>query len=129
MDESKPKASRDSPQLELRLKAWRPDPEASPPPRRAAPSTPPGRAFRVIKGGGVRRDETLRSRDDVARLLVAAAADVLLHRITPDRAHAIEEHVEQVTRLFERVDAKPALLPILRRELDELAAVWREGGR
>ena len=83
----------------------------------------------MIKGGGVRRDETLRSRDDVARLLVAAAADVLLHRITPDRAHAIEEHVERVTRLFERVDAKPALLPILRRELDELEAVWREGER
>lgn len=63
----------------------------------------------------------------MARILVAAAADMLLRRITPDRAHALEERVERVMRLFERVDAQPVLLPVLRRELDELETLWREG--
>lgn len=126
MDERDPKNPRSRSQLELPLRVPARPPEAPAPPPRTAPA-PPSRAFRVIQGENARRDETLRSRDDVARLLVAAAADMLLRRITPDRAHALEERVERVMRLFERVDAQPILMPILRRELDELEAIWREG--
>jgi hypothetical protein len=127
MDERDPKSLRRSSQMELPLRVPARPAEASPPRPRTAPPAQPSRAFRVIQGERARRDETLRSRDDVARLLVAAAADMLLRRITPDRAHAIEERVERVMRLFERVDAQPILLPVLRRELDELEAIWREG--
>jgi hypothetical protein len=127
MDERDPKNPRRSSQLELPLRVR--GPSAGPPatPRRTPSEAHPSRTFRLIKGGGEGRDETLSSRDDVARLLVAAAADVLLRRITPDRAHDLEERVERVMRLFERVDAEPVLLPVLRRELDELEAVWRGG--
>ncbi len=126
MDERDPKSPRSRAQMELPLRAPQRPQEPSAPPLRTAPPSP-SRAFRVIQGGGARRDETLRSRDDVARILVAAAADMLLRRITPDRAHALEERVERVMRLFERVDAQPVLLPVLRRELDELETLWREG--
>lgn len=127
MDERDPKSLRSSSQMELPLRVPTRPAEPSPPRPRTAPPAQPSRAFRVIQGERARRDETLRSRDDVARLLVAAAADMLLRRITPDRAHAIEERVERVMRLFERVDSQPILLPVLRRELDELEAIWREG--
>ena len=32
-----------------------------------------------------------------------------------------------LSRLFERVDANPVLMPQLRRELDELESDWRAG--
>jgi hypothetical protein len=127
MDERRSRPSRAGSQMELPLRApGGAGPKAAPPPR-TAPTAQAPRALRVIKGEGQRRDETLRSRDDVARILVSSAADVLLRRISPDRAHAIEQRVERVMRLFERVDAHPVLLPRLRRELDELEAEWRAG--
>jgi len=110
-------------QLELPLQGRKP-PEAPPAPGERP--APPARTLRVIEGGRQRRKETLETRNDVARLLVAAAADMLLHRITSDRAHEIQVRVERVQRLFERCQGDPILLPILRRELDELEALWRE---
>ncbi|MDR0966640.1 MAG: hypothetical protein LBM75_09120 [Myxococcales bacterium] len=85
------------------------------------------RGLRLIHGGGEGRDETLRDRGDVARLLAASAADLLLHRISTVRAHEIEERVNRALRLFDRARTEPLARPILRRELDQLEAIWREG--
>ena len=102
--------------------------EPRPTGRRAAASEPaaaPG--LRVIKGGGQRRaDEPLVSRDAVARVLMEAGVDLLLRRITPLRAAEIERQVDRVLELFDRVDAAPVLMPVLRRHLDELEALMRE---
>nr|WP_239576461.1 hypothetical protein [Archangium primigenium] len=93
--------------------------------RRAAAPSPGG--LRVIKGGGQRRpDEPLASRDAVARVLMEAGVDLLLRRITPVRAAEIERKVDRVLELFDRVDAAPVLLPVLRRHLEELEALMRE---
>lgn len=87
---------------------------------------PERRAFRVIRGEGRGRDETLRTRDDVARLMMASAADMMLHRISPERAYEIEEQVERVMRLFDK--PRSAIIDSqLRLELDDLEALWREG--
>jgi hypothetical protein len=127
MDDRRSRPSRAGPQLELPLKPPARVASAPVPPPRSVVPAQPARTLRVIQGEGRRRDETLRDRNDVARLLVAAAADMLLRRISPDRAHAIEQRVERVMRLFERVDADPVLMPQLRRELDELESDWRAG--
>ncbi len=100
---------------------------------------PERRAFRVLKGEGKRRDERLKERGDVVRLLTAAAADLLLRRITPARAHELEVRVERVMGLFDRIgqlggtDKKGpegaearALKERLERELRSLDALWRE---
>lgn len=89
-----------------------------------AASARPG--FRVIQGGGKRIQEPLKSRDAVVRVLVEAGADLLLRRITPERAEYIERSVEQILQLFDRVDDKPQLMPLLRRHLDELEALMTE---
>ncbi len=91
-----------------------------------APVRPPG-GLRVIEGGGQRRqDEPLGSRDAVARAMMEAAVDLLLRRISPARAEEIERKVDRVLDLFDRVDAAPVLMPVLRRHLDELEALMRE---
>jgi hypothetical protein len=83
--------------------------------------------LRVIRGEGQRRpDEPLTSRDAVARVLIEAGADMLLRRISPARAEEIERQVDRVLELFDRVDATPILMPVLRRHLDELEALMRE---
>ncbi|MGZ3460263.1 MAG: hypothetical protein ACXU86_17375 [Archangium sp.] len=83
--------------------------------------------LRIIEGGGQRRqDEPLVSRDAVARVLMEAGVDLLLRRITPTRAAEIERKVDRVLDLFDRVDAAPLLMPVLRRHLDELEALMRE---
>lgn len=83
--------------------------------------------LRVIRGEGQRRpDEPLTSRDAVARVLMEAGADMLLRRISPMRAEEIERQVDRVLELFDRVDATPILMPVLRRHLDELEALMRE---
>ena len=87
----------------------------------------PRTGLRVIKGGGQRRpDEPLESRDAVARVLMEAGVDLLLRRITPVRAAEIEQRVDRVLDLFDRVDAAPLLLPVLRRHLEELEQLMRE---
>jgi hypothetical protein len=92
-----------------------------------ASSRSSGAGLRVIRGEGQRRpDEPLTSRDAVARVLMAAGADLLLRRISPDRAAEIERQVDRALDLFDRVDANPLLLPVLRRHLDALEALMRE---
>jgi hypothetical protein len=83
--------------------------------------------LRLLRGEGKPRDATLRSRGDVVSVLVGAAGDLLFKRISAPRAHEIEARVEKVLSLFDRCDAQPALLPILRRELDDLERLAREG--
>jgi hypothetical protein len=91
------------------------------------PSAPAGPSFlRVIQGGGERTHEPLTSRDAVVRVLVEAGADLLLRRISPERAQAIEQEVNEILDLFDRVDATPGLLPVLRRRLDELEGLMGE---
>ena len=79
-----------------------------------------GPQLRLIQGGGQRREESLETRDAVARVLMEAGVDLLLKRITPLRAETIEREVDEVLALFDRVDAQPVLAPILERRLDEL---------
>jgi hypothetical protein len=103
---SRMKPTKDAPlQLELPLSAPRPKP-------------PP--ALRLIPGEGKGVREGLHSRDAVVRVLVEAGADLLLRRISPARAGEIQRTVDQVLKLFDAVDGTPALLPLLRRELDAL---------
>lgn len=110
-------------QLELPLKGlstnFRPQPPVT------APSTS-RKVFRVIRGEGRKRDETLRSRDDVARLLVASAANMMLQRMSTERAHEIQARVDRVMHLFDLVERDPLAARFLRHELDELEKVWKE---
>jgi hypothetical protein len=144
-DRDPPKVLPGQLELPLRPRAQAPAPPpvqrvaAKPPPRPVAQPIgkpvarpaggSPARPFRVIKGEGQGRDETLRSRDDVARLLVAAAADMMLKRISVERADEIQRRVNRVMRLFDKVDQDPVVMALLRRELDDLEAIWREGQR
>lgn len=82
--------------------------------------------LKVIKGLGQREQEPLGSRDAVARVLMEAGADLLLRRISPDRAEAIEERVNEILDLFDRVDRHPLFMPVLQRKLDELEGLMRE---
>ncbi|WP_370458864.1 hypothetical protein [Aggregicoccus sp. 17bor-14] len=87
----------------------------------------PGARLRVLPGGGQRRqEEPLGSRDAVVRVLLEAGADLLLRRISSVRAEEIEGRVDRILELFDRVDQVPALMPVLRRQLDELEALMRE---
>lgn len=79
-----------------------------------------GPQLRLIQGGGQRREESLETRDAVARVLMEAGVDLLLKRITPLRAETIEREVDAVLALFDRVDAQPVLAPLLERRLDAL---------
>lgn len=83
-------------------------------------------ALRVIQGGGQRQQETLDSRNAVARILMEAGVDLLLRRITPVRAEHIEREVSSVLDLFDAVDAQPALGPLLERRLDALETLMDE---
>lgn len=120
------KSQRDGPvQLELPLtsRRARPEPER---PAAALPPAPRPTFLRVIQGEGKRTHEPLTSRDAVVRVLVEAGADLLLRRISPERAQAIETEVNEILDLFDRVDATPGLMPVLRRRLDELEALMGE---
>ncbi len=87
---------------------------------RAAPK------LRVIEGLGQKQEDPLDSRDAVARVLIEAGADMLLKRISCERAEEIERLVDEVLSLFDRVDKTPILQPVLARKLDELEALVRE---
>ena len=82
--------------------------------------------LRVIQGGGQRTHEKLASRDAVVRVLLEAGGDLLLRRISPERAGEIERRVESVLGLFDAVDRSPALMPALERQLEDLEALMRE---
>jgi hypothetical protein len=111
------KSPKSSPQqLELPLSA--PAPRAS--------VRAPAAGLRLIHGEGRGQPEPLESRQAVVRLLVEAGADLLLRRISAARAGEIQRAVDQVLRLFDAVDATPALMPVLRRELDALEALMTQ---
>lgn len=98
-------AKRDDRQLELGLGATR---------------------LRVIQGLGQKKQEPLLSRDAVARVLIEAGADLLLRRISPERAEAIEREVDEILRLFDLVDDNRLLFPVLQRKLDALEQLMSE---
>jgi len=93
-------------------------------PLEKAPQSQP--RLKVIAGLGQKQQEPLASRDAVARVLIEAGADLLLRRISAERAEAIEKEVDEVLSLFDRVDRDKSLLPELKRRLDELEALVRE---
>lgn len=83
--------------------------------------------LKVIRGLGQRRpDERLKSRDAVARVLVEAGADLLLRRISVERAEVIEREVDEILALFDAIDRHPALMPKLEQRLDGLEGLMRE---
>jgi hypothetical protein len=95
----------------------------------SGPTSNPARgrpALRVIQGEGQGREVKVRSRTDLAGVLVGAAGDLLLHRISSLRAQEIERKVDKLMVLFDRVDQHPLLQRVLQRELDDLEALVRE---
>ena len=80
----------------------------------------------LIKGEGRRAEEALDNRDAVMRVLIEAGADLLLRRISPERAEFIEERVDEVLALFDRVDREPAVMGELKHKLDDLEGLMRQ---
>jgi hypothetical protein len=80
----------------------------------------------VIPGDGKPEPRPLRTRNDLAGVLVGAASDLLLRRISSVRAHEIEKRVDRLMDLFDRVDSEPLMMKVLRRELDDLEALLKE---
>jgi hypothetical protein len=95
-------------------------------PNRIAVPSQKSNPFRVIQGGGQRRKETLSSRDAVVRVLVEAGADVLLRRISHERAELIQDEVDKVLALFDKVDTNPLLMPMLEKALTALEDLMTE---
>jgi hypothetical protein len=82
--------------------------------------------LRVIQGLGQKQQEPLVSRDAVARVLMEAGADLLLRRISSERAEEIEQEVDEILKLFDMVDDNRLLFPVLQRKLDALEVLMRE---
>jgi hypothetical protein len=82
--------------------------------------------LRVIQGGGEKQEPRLKDRNAVARVLIEAGADVLLRRISSERAEEIEGRVDEILGLFDRVDVDPAAFPLLQARLDALEELMRE---
>ena len=85
--------------------------------------------FRVIAGGNQRRERELTCRGDVVRLLAAAAAEMMLRKISPLRAHEIQRRAVKIMILFEKKASSEndaELSRILSRELRQLETIWRE---
>ncbi|MEW5741559.1 MAG: hypothetical protein AB1938_21760 [Myxococcota bacterium] len=82
--------------------------------------------LKVIQGLGQKKEEPLVDRDAVARVLVEAGADLLLRRISPERAQVIEGQVDEILKLFDLVDRNQLVMPVLQRKLDELEALMRD---
>jgi hypothetical protein len=76
--------------------------------------------LRVIQGGGQKKTERPSSRDAVIRVLVSTGADLLLRRISSQRAEAIQRHVDLVLEAFDLVDRDASEMPILESRLNEL---------
>lgn len=87
-------------------------------------ATPP--KLRLIEGLGQKQEEALDSRDAVARVLIEAGADLLLHRISCERAEEIEKAVDEILHLFDLVDRNALLQPVLAKKLDALESLVRD---
>ena len=83
-------------------------------------------ALRVIRGGGEKVEPRLNDRNAVARVLIEAGADVLLRRISAERAEEIEGRVDEILALFDKVDRDRTALPVLQARLDALEVLMRE---
>lgn len=82
--------------------------------------------LRVIDGLGQKKTEPLLTRDAVARVLMEAGADLLLRRISHERAEVIEKQVDEILELFDRVDDNRLLFPVLQKKLDALETLMQE---
>jgi hypothetical protein len=82
--------------------------------------------LRVIEGLGQKQVEPLLTRDAVARVLIEAGADLLLRRISSERAEEIERQVDELLTLFDRVDDNRLLFPVLQKKLDALELLMAE---
>jgi hypothetical protein len=82
--------------------------------------------LKVIQGLGQKKQERLGTRDAVARVLIETGADLLLKRISPARAEAIEEEVDTILQLFDRLDDDPQVMGELQHRLDALETLMRE---
>lgn len=82
--------------------------------------------LRVIDGLGQKKTEPLLTRDAVARVLMEAGADLLLRRISHERAEEIEKQVDEILELFDRVDDNRLLFPVLQKKLDALETLMQE---
>lgn len=109
-------------QLELALPSSEKRTEASAALR--APRTAP--ALKLIRGEGLKETERLDSRDAVVRVLLETGTDMLLRRISVDRAEEIEQSVDKVLDLFDRVDHSPAAFAELQSELENLELLAKE---
>jgi hypothetical protein len=85
-----------------------------------------GPKLKLIQGLGQKQQEPLASRDAVTRVLIEAGADLLLRRISSERAEVIEHEVDEILRLFDMVDDNRLLFPVLQRKLDALEQLMRE---
>jgi hypothetical protein len=84
------------------------------------------KTFRIIVGGGEWAEERLTNRQAVIRVLIGAGADLLLRRISPQRAGEIQRRVDEILVLFDRVDDSPNLMPVLQNRLDKLEVFMQE---
>lgn len=98
--------------------------------KRATEANPRG-GLRLIRGEGKSLPEKLNSREAVVRVLLEAGVDLLLRRISAERAEEIESRVDRILTLFDRAD--PSQSPEsadshhqLRTELDELERLMTE---
>ena len=82
--------------------------------------------LRVIQGGGEKKEPKLKDRHAVARVLIEAGADVLLRRISAERCEEIEDRVDEILHLFDRVDNEPQAFPLLQARLDALESLMRD---
>jgi hypothetical protein len=79
--------------------------------------------LKVISGLGQKQTEPLTSRDAVARLLAQTGAALLLKHVSPERAETINDLVDEVLLLFERVETEPMFIKVLERKLNELESL------
>jgi len=99
-------------------------------PPRVAPVKGQGRrpgatGLRLIQGGGESKQERLESRESVVRVLLEAGVDLLLRRISAERAEEIESRVDRLLTLFDGAESEDNRSQ-LRTELDELERLMTE---
>ncbi|MFN0063502.1 MAG: hypothetical protein ACKVPX_13420 [Myxococcaceae bacterium] len=99
----------------------------SPAPRRVQPEDRQVGPFRVISGGGEGRSkERLDNPDAVVRALLESGVDLLLRKITPERAREVERAVGRIMKLFDEVREQPRLRLRLAKEIEGLERLMQE---